>query len=322
MYFKFFKLSKHKPMRKVFSVSQVLALCISTIIFSAQIAEAKKVKQKGGCTPVSMPASLVIDSKSGKVLHQENAKVQIHPASLTKLATLKIVFEEIESGRLSLNRKLYVSKNAEKMPPTRLGLKEGETISVRDAINAVIVKSANDASVVLAEGISGSEERFAKLMTQRARALGMHNTNFSNSSGLHHVNQKSTAFDLAKLSMALKTQHPAFYPLFAQNSFEFRGKTVHGHNRVVASYEGAEGLKTGFTCPSGFNLITTASRGNKALIGIVTGSSTRVHRDQKMVNLLDKHFGVVKIAPAPAKSKAKTIKVVNAKQKKKMIARS
>lgn len=307
-------------MRKGLSVFQMLAILVIAMAFSNHVVAAKKVKQKGGCTPVSIPSSLIIDGKSGKVLHQENAKARVHPASLAKLATLKVVFEEIESGRLSLNRKLFVSKNAEKMPPTKLGLKEGETISVRDAINALIVKSANDAAVVLAEGVSGSEERFAKLMTQRARQLGMHDTNFSNSSGWHHADQKSTAFDLAKLTMALKTQHPGFYPLFAQNSFQFRGKTINGHNNVSAKYAGAEGLKTGFTCPSGFNLITTASRGDKALIGIVTGSSTKNHRDQKMVKLLDKHFGVAEVAPV--KSKVKTIKVVNNKQKRKMVARS
>lgn len=307
-------------MKKGYFIFQIFTVFITVMVCSNPIAQAKKVKQKGSCTPVSMPASLVIDSKSGKVLHQENAKAKVHPASLTKLATLKVVFEAVESGKLSLNRKLYVSKNAEKMPPTRLGLKEGEAITVRDAINALIIKSANDAAVVLAEGISGSEERFAKLMTARARQLGMHDTNFSNSSGWHHVDQKSTAFDLAKLTMALKTQHPAFYPLFAKNSFEFRGKTIYGHNRVAASYAGAEGLKTGFTCPSGFNLITTASRGDKALIGIVTGSSTSSHRDQKMVKLLDKHFGIKEVTLN--KTKAKTIKVVSTKQKRKLVARS
>jgi len=267
-------------MRKNLSFVYIFNILIAIILLSAQVAEAKKVKKKvsGGCTPISVPTSLVIDSKSGKVLHQENAKVKVHPASITKLAALKLIFEAIESGKLSMNRKLYVSKNAEKQPPTTLWLKEGETISVKDGIDALIVKSANDVSIAFAEALAGSEANFARLMTKRARELGMHDTTFTTVTGLHHPNNKSTALDLAKLAMALKRDHPAFYHLFAKNSFEFRGKTVHGHNRVVASYMGAEGLKTGFTCPSGYTLITTASREDKSLIAVVTGSSTRVHR--------------------------------------------
>ncbi|MGI4775607.1 MAG: serine hydrolase [Janthinobacterium lividum] len=285
-------------------------LLATIFIASTQIAEAAKVKKKSSpCIPASAQTSLVMDSKTGEILHAQNERIKVFPASLAKLMTLKLTFEALESGKLTLKRKLYVSQNAEKMPPSKLGLKEGETISVQDAINALIVKSANDDAVVLAEGIGGSEANFAKLMNAKARQLGMHDTNFENASGLHHPKQKTTAIDLAKLSLSLKRDHPRFYPLFSQTSFEFRGNTIRGHNRVMANYVGAEGLKTGFTCPAGFNLITSASRGGKALLAIVTGSSNKGHRDQKMVTLLDKHFGVDK----PVEVKLTPAKIITAK---------
>ncbi|RYE05867.1 MAG: D-alanyl-D-alanine carboxypeptidase [Rickettsiaceae bacterium] len=272
-------------------------LLLFVIGFAAltQNTQAAKIKRKpSSCTPASAQTSLVMDSKTGEILHAQNERLKVFPASLAKLMTLKLTFEALETGKLTLRRQLYVSQNAEKMPPSKLGLKKGSSISVADAINALIVKSANDGAVVLAEGIGGSEANFAKLMNNKAKQLGMHDTNFENASGLHHPIQKTTAIDLAKLSLSLKRDHPRFYPLFSQTSFDFKGVTINGHNRVMANYIGAEGLKTGFTCPAGFNLITSASRGNKALIAVVTGSNNRGHRDQKMVALLDKHFDVYK----------------------------
>lgn len=289
---------------------------ISLIGISGEVFAGKKKKPQSVIL-APIPTSLVVDTKTGKVLHAENAKERIYPASLTKLMTLYMMFEAIDSGKLSMNKRLYVSKKAERIPPTKLYLKAGEYISVKDAILALIVKSANDVAIAVAEDMAGSEEAFARRMTIKAFQLGMRDTNFTNSHGLHHNAQKATAIDLAKLSIALKRDFPRFYPLFAKNSFEFRGKKVNGHNRVTANYKYAEGLKTGFTTPSGFNLVTTASRGNKSLVGVVTGGKSASQRDQKMVKLLDKHFGV---ESKQIKTKKLSPKIVSNYKKKKYAA--
>lgn len=295
-----------------------LVLILAIFFSFSAFAAVKKIK-KMPCNPVFPQASLVVDMNTGKVLHAQNATGKVYPASLTKLMSLYLTFEAIESGKLPLNKKLYVSRRAERMLPTKLGLKAGETITVKDAMLGLIVKSANDASVALAEAIAGSEEKFATLMNFKAHSLGMKNTFFYNASGWHHPMQVTTALDMVKLAIALKRDYPRFYPLFSRTSFEFRGKTVKGHNRVVANYIGAEGLKTGFTCPSGFNLITSASRGDKALVGIVTSNKTASARDKKMVTLLDQHFGVVQ--PVKIKKKIPTMRVSSAaKQKKRNLA--
>lgn len=294
-------------------------ILILAIFSSFSASAASKKLKKTSCNPVFPQASLVVDMKTGEVLHAQNATGKVYPASLTKLMSLYLTFEAIESGKLSLNKQLYVSKRAEKMLPTKLGLREGETISVKDAILGLIVKSANDASVALAEKIAGSEDKFATMMNFKAHKLGMKNTFFYNSSGWHHPMQVTTALDMVKLAIALKRDYPQYYPLFAKTSFEFRGKTVKGHNKVAASYFGAEGLKTGFTCPSGYNLITSASRGDKALIGIITSDKTSFSRDKKMVTLLDQHFGVVQ--PFKVKKKVSTIRVAaTSKRKKRTLA--
>jgi len=254
----------------------------------AAAAEKRGKHRKSAYTPIQ--SSLIIDGSTGRVLHASNAKKQIYPASLTKVATLYLIFEAIEAGRLQLDQKLKVSAHAASAIPLKLGLKAGENISVKDIILAIIVRSANDASRVAAEHIGGSEEKFAKMMTIRARSLGMDHTTFANASGLHDPRQKSTAVDLAKLAIAIKRDFPQYYHLFSRTSFYYNGKEVKGHNRVTANYPGAEGLKTGFTNASGCNLITTATRENKSLIGVVIGGKTSAVRDQKMTTLLDAHF--------------------------------
>lgn len=250
--------------------------------------------------------SLVVDGKTGKVLHSRNSNKLIYPASLTKVATLYLLFEAIESGRITLDQLVEVSPYAASAQPGKLYLKAGEKIKVKDLILGMSVKSANDAARVAAEAIAGSEKRFARLMTVRARQLGMKNTTFMNASGLHHPEQRTTAIDLAKLTIAIKRDFPQYYHFFSKTSFVYKGKTISGHNRVTANYPGAEGLKTGFTNPSGCNLITTATRGNQSLIGIVTGSKTSKARDQMMISLLDTHF-----------TKNKTISRVVAQENKK-----
>lgn len=281
----------------------IVRLCLLTvlscsILFSSDVYAAKKRKSASSSVQsISAPleTSLVVNTNNGKVLHAKNAKKKIYPASLTKIMTLYLTFDAIESGKLSLNQKLLVSKRAENMRPCKLGLRAGESISVRDCILALVVRSANDAAVVLAERISGSEERFAKLMTLKAKQIGMRDTNFKNASGWHDSAQYTTALDLAKLAMATKHNHKRFYPFFSRTSFEYKGKLVRSHNRVTMTYAGAEGMKTGYTRAAGYNLVTVASRQGKSLVGVVTGGKSSSKRDAKMVELLNRHFAESKI---------------------------
>lgn len=241
--------------------------------------------------------SLIVDGKTGKILHASNEKEIIYPASLTKVMTLYVLFEALESGKVRMEDKFYVSDYATLARPSKLHVRAGEKITVKDSVHALIIKSANDVSRVIAENIAGSESKFAQVMTQKARQLGMKNTNFVNASGWHDPRQVTTAVDLAKLSIAIKRDFPEYYHLFRQTSFSFKGKTINGHNRVTATYPGAEGLKTGYHVPAGCNLITVATRGNRNLVGVVTGRKSGAVRDRHMVALLDKHFGVSANAP-------------------------
>jgi D-alanyl-D-alanine carboxypeptidase len=200
------------------------------------------------------------------------------------------------------------------MPKTNLGLVAGDTITLKDAIMGVVIHSANDAAVVIAEAIGGNEDKFANLMTKRARALGMKNTTFKNASGLPHNEQKSTAYDLARLAIALRRDHPRHYPLFSETSFNYNGVTHESHNRVMRNYEHADGLKTGYIRASGFNLVTSAKKDDKKLVGVVLGGSTAAQRDRKMISLLDQYIHQEDFDEAPRKTKtvmAKKSVVVN-----------
>lgn len=297
----------------------LFVMLMSLIICSAEAKHKKKAIQHQLKPPQT---SMVVDCKTGKILHSENAHAHIYPASLTKIMTLYLAFDAIDSGKLSMNKKLFVSKNAELMRPSKLGLKHGEYISTYHAIMGLIVRSANDAAVVLAEQIAGSEENFAKKMNEKAKELGMNNTIFKNASGWHHIHQKTTPVDLAKLAIAIKKHHARFYHLFSYTNFAFKGQKIQGHNRVVANYPWADGLKTGYTSPAGFNLITTASKDNKDLVAIVTGSNSAKIRDTKMITLLDKHLGIEKKQPLK-RSVKKNIKIAsNMKNKKKVATNS
>lgn len=235
-------------------------------------------------------SSLVIDMNTGRVLHSRNSNTQIHPASLTKVMTLYILFNQIKNGNFSMNDKLYVSNEAANMKPSKLGLKAGEYITVRDAIMGLIVKSANDVAKTIAENVAGSEKDFVKIMNKQARTLKMYNTNFANASGWHHSQQKTTANDLAKLTIAIKEDFPEYYHLFSKKSFNFRGQSIMSTNYVTKNYDWCEGLKTGYTRPSGFNLITTASFKNKKVLGIITGAKTARGRDRDMVVMITKYL--------------------------------
>lgn len=270
----------------------IINLLIFVLSLQMGISEGAKKRAKPKPAPERVQTSLVVDTKTGKVLHSQNANAKIFPASLAKGMTLYMLFEALATGKLSLDHQFYVSKNATKALPSKLYLKEGEKIKVRDAVLALVVKSANDVAYVIGENIAGSEQKFIKLMNQKAKQLGMHNTHFANASGWHDSSQVSTAADMARLYIAIKRDFPQYYHFCSKTNFIFKGKQVNGHNRVLGNYPGATGGKTGFTNPAGFNLVIEASRNNKNLIGVVTGSHSWAARDKKMVNLLDHHFGV------------------------------
>lgn len=253
---------------------------------------AKKIRaHKGNFVPPPGRAELVADAETGKILHQKNANLRLNPASLTKLMTIYLAFEAIDSNKISFKTVLKVSNYAASRPRSNIALKATDRITLREAILALIVHSANDAAVVIAEGLAGgSEEKFAQLMNQKARKLGMNSTTFANASGWHHQKQKTTAVDMAKLAIALKRDFPHYYDLFTREKFFYKNRTYVSHNRVTRSFEGAEGLKTGYTSHAGWNLVTTAKRDGSRLVGVILGGSSAKERDKKMVAMLENHF--------------------------------
>ncbi len=238
----------------------------------------------------AVPSTLVADVQSGYVLHAKNADRLQYPASLTKVMTLYITFDALEKGLISMDDLLPVSKHAARQPKSKLYLKEGSVISVRDAILALIVKSANDAAVVLAEGLAPSEEEFAQMMTRFAKDLGLTDTTFKNASGLHNPEQVTSAKDMAILAIAMINHFPQYYPLFSTKSFKFNGKTYYSHNGILLYYKGAEGFKTGFVSAVGYNIVSTAKRNGRTLVGVVIGENSAEKRDRKMRSLLDTGF--------------------------------
>jgi len=236
-------------------------------------------------------ADIVIDAGSGEVLHSTNADTQNYPASLTKMMTLYLLFDALERGTVKLDTELKVSAHAAGQPATRLGLRKGSTIPVEKAILALIIQSANDVAMVVAESLGGSERAFARKMTSTATLLGMRHTVFRNPSGLPDPAQHTTARDMAVLALALLQDFPQYYDYFAIRQFKFNGRTYTTHNRLVQSYDGADGLKTGYTRASGYNLVTSAVRDGQRLIGVVLGGKSSARRDKQMVSLLDRGFG-------------------------------
>ncbi|MCW5619249.1 MAG: D-alanyl-D-alanine carboxypeptidase [Nitrosomonas sp.] len=238
-------------------------------------------------------ASIVIDANTGEVLHESNANASRYPASLTKMMTLYMLFEAIERRKMTLNTQMPVSAHAASMPQTNIGLRVGETLSVRDAISALIVRSANDAAAVVAEALGTTESNFGSMMTQKARQLGMTATTFRNASGLPNSAQKTTARDMARLSSRLMKDFPQYYHYFSTPSFRYKGRTYNSHNRMVRNTQGVDGLKTGFIRASGFNVATSAKRNNRRVIAVVMGGNTAAARDQHVAQLLDRSFNQV-----------------------------
>lgn len=241
-------------------------------------------------------AAIVIDAETGQVLHAANPDRQAYPASMTKMMTLYMLFEQIEAGRYSLDSKLKVSARAAGMPPSKLGLAPGSTIRVEDAIKALVTKSANDVAVVVAEAVAGSEYKFGLRATEKARALGMSRTVFRNASGLPDRHQLSTARDMARLSQALMRNFPQYYPYFSIKSFTYKGRTYRNHNKLLDSYPGVDGLKTGYIRASGFNLAASAERRGRRIIAVVYGGRTSRSRNAHMVELLDRGWARMAVA--------------------------
>ena len=239
-------------------------------------------------------AAIVIEETSGKVLFARNADKARYPASLTKIMTLYLLFEELESGRMTMRTKLPVSRVAASRSPSKLYLKPGQSITVKDAIYALITKSANDVATVIGEALSGTEREFGKRMTRKARALGMSATTFRNASGLPHSKQRTTARDMARLGIAVRRDFPQYFGFFSTKSFRWRGKRFGNHNKLLSNYTGTDGIKTGYIDASGFNLLATVERNGVRLIGVVFGGRTGKTRDAHMVKILDKSFKRVK----------------------------
>lgn len=266
-------------------------------------------------------AAIVVDQTTGEVIHERHADDQNYPASLTKMMTLYMAFSAIKNGRLKLDSSLAVSANASTQAPSKVGLKEGDTIRVEDAILALVTKSANDVAVVVAEALAGSEERFAEAMTKRARALGMTQTTFRNASGLPDSGQISSARDMARLAIALRRDFPSYYKYFSTASFDYNGLSFINHNKLLGRYDGVDGIKTGFTQASGFNLVASAERDGRRLVAVVMGGDTARQRDRQVMRLLDGAFGLapmprdLKVAErGPAKSTASAERKAKSKQ--------
>jgi D-alanyl-D-alanine carboxypeptidase len=244
-------------------------------------------------------SSIIVDNDSGRVTEAVNADALRYPASLTKLMTLYVAFEALRDHKISLDQVVPVSVHAAEMEPSKLGLMPGTHITVEEAILAIVTKSANDAACALGELIGGDEARFAQLMTLRARALGMTNSTFRNASGLPDPQQTTTARDLALLAHHLITDFPDEYHYFSVPYFIFHGRMVPNHDRMLTDYEGADGLKTGYTVAAGHNLVTSAQRGGVRLIGVVMGAASNPERDLHMATLLDDGFGQLGVPVTP-----------------------
>ena len=235
-------------------------------------------------------ASIVVDGNSGAVLQAASPDALRHPASLTKVMTLYLLFERLESGRLRLDSALDVSEHASDQAPTKLGLKPGQTISVENAIKGIVTKSANDAAVAVAENLGGDEESFAKLMTQKAHALGMAHTIYVNASGLPDDDQVTTARDQSILGRAIQERFPRYYRYFSTESFVYHGEAMRNHNHLLGAVDGVDGIKTGFTRASGFNLLTSLHRDGRYLVAVVMGGPSASERDERMRELIGAHI--------------------------------
>jgi D-alanyl-D-alanine carboxypeptidase len=278
----------------------VLGLLATLAIASADGAQARTHRQhkieKKHARVVHGPdykppyAAIVVDDKSGQVLHEVKADEPRHPASLTKIMTLYLLFEQLEAGKIKLDTPLMISAHAAAAAPVKLGLKANGTIKAEEALKAMVTKSANDAAVVVSEAIGGTEEEFAKLMTEKAKSLGMASTIYVNASGLPAEEQITTARDQALLGRAIGHRFPNYYRYFAMPSFKYGGKEMHNHNALLGQVKGVDGIKTGFTEASGYNLVASIRRDEKHLVAVVLGGTSNAQRNDRMRQLLEEHI--------------------------------
>ncbi|RCK45362.1 D-alanyl-D-alanine carboxypeptidase [Thalassospira profundimaris] len=257
-------------------------LCLTAITLSATLVPNKALARTY--------TAMVIDGDTGDVLHEYRADHKVYPASLTKIMTLYMLFDALDSGKVSLSTPMKVSKRAWGQAPSKLGVQPGDTISVKDAILALVTKSANDVAVVVAEHLGGTEIKFAQMMTAEARRIGMKRTTFRNASGLPNRGQMTTARDMITLAVALRKNFGSYYHYFATQKFRFGDRTYGNHNNLLASYYGTDGIKTGYINASGFNLVASVNRNGKRLIGVVFGGRTARTRDDQMKKLLDSAY--------------------------------
>lgn len=281
--------------RGKFTLLLAALVALASLAAASDPAEAARWRKKRAASHapaasiVSNPqyAAIVVDANTGDILHSANADSPRHPASLTKIMTLYLLFERLETGKIKLTTPLQVSAHASAQAPSKLGLRPGQTIAVEDAIKALVTKSANDIAVVVAEALAGSEQEFARQMTRKARALRMTRTVYKNASGLPDSDQVTTARDQALLGLAIQDRFPAYYKYFSTRSFSFRGRSMANHNRLLGRVAGMDGIKTGYTRASGFNLVTSVRRGNRHIVATVLGGRSAAQRDARMRDLIE-----------------------------------
>ena len=287
-------------LRTTLASSRVLRVCAlglitftTAILISSESAEARRYRHRHHVrhhvareSYSPQFSSIIVDGNSGAVLASNNPDGIRHPASLTKIMTLYLLFERLDAGKMKLDTEMDVSEHASEQAPTKLGLRPGQSIRVEDAIKGLVTRSANDAAVVIAETIGGDEDDFARLMTRKARALGMTKTVYRNASGLPNDEQVTTARDQATLGRAIQERFPRHYRYFSTTVFNYRGQSIRNHNRLLGNVEGVDGIKTGYTRASGFNLVSSMRRGNRHIVGVVLGGRSGGSRDAIMRNLL------------------------------------
>jgi D-alanyl-D-alanine carboxypeptidase len=278
-------LLSHQPARgSILSVLRLFGAALAILALTSVLGLSPAAQAK----PVA--ASIVVDAETGEVLSRSNADAVTYPASLTKMMTLYLLFDALDKGTIKLTDRITFSKNAASEAATNMNVQAGDTINVETAILAMVVRSANDVSTAVGERLGGTETAFARMMTAKARQLGMNNTTYRNANGLPNPGQMTTARDQATLGIALLRDHPKYYGYFSRNSFVYRGNTYGGHNRVMKKFAGADGIKTGYIRAAGFNLVSSAERNGRRLVGVVLGGTSAPIRDKQMVALLTDGF--------------------------------
>ncbi len=273
-------------------------LCVLVLVASCATTASEPVAPIVPPGPSTKYSALVIDSLSGAMLYQSDPTSVRYPASLTKMMTLYLLFEAMDQGRLTKTTEIPVSAFASRQPPSKMGIKAGETIDAESAILALAVKSGNDVAVAVAEYLGGTEEQFAAQMTVRAQQLGMRNTIFRNASGLPDPEQHTTARDMAVLGLALRARFPQYFHYFSRSDFMFRGRLVRGHNDLIGRVDGVDGIKTGYIKASGYNIVTSVSRGSRRLMIVVMGADSARARNDHVEELIERYMSDPKSKPS------------------------